>query len=251
MYEALFGILVFCLLAAASLGVLFYHRRLPQRLWQDDTVSTVRLIAGFFTVMTSLVLGLMINSAKNTYEAIDRNVHDYAMQIILLDRALRNYGPETEPAREPLITYVARIVNDTTPDGGDRPISNRLSEHLLVEIGVQLRGLTSPNNDQIALMQDARQHLSRVIELRWTLLEQSEGKIPSPMIVMLVAWLMLIFGSHGFLAPRNGIIVGSFVLSAVLIAGTIYLILDMNVPFRGAIQVSPDPLHRAYQEMKS
>ncbi|CCV15159.1 DUF4239 domain-containing protein [Mesorhizobium sp. STM 4661] len=61
---------------------------------------------------------------------------------------------------------------------------------------------------------------------------------------------MLIFGSFGFRAPRNPIVIGSFVLAAALIACSLYLILDMNVPFSGPIQISPAPLQRALAEMK-
>jgi hypothetical protein len=37
---------------------------LPAYYRHDDTLNVVRLIANIFVVMTSLVLGLMINSAK-------------------------------------------------------------------------------------------------------------------------------------------------------------------------------------------
>ena len=45
--------------------------------------------------MTSLVLGLLLNSAKNTLKSTDRNVHAFATELILMDRTLRQYGPET------------------------------------------------------------------------------------------------------------------------------------------------------------
>jgi hypothetical protein len=43
---------------------------------------------------------------------------------------------------------------------------------------------------------------------------------------MLVAWLMLIFGSFGYRAPRNHIVVTTLVVSAALVAVALYLILD-------------------------
>ena len=44
--------------------------------------------------------------------------------------------------------------------------------------------------------------------------------------------------------------VTSFVLSAALIAATIYLTLDMDIPFSGTVQVPPAPLERAMAEMQ-
>jgi len=249
MHEALVGVTIFVCLAGAALCSLAIYHRFPDRHRQDDTNAIVRLIANLFVVMTSLVIGLMINSAKNTFESIDHNVHAYATQLILLDRTLRQYGPETSAVREPLGAYVQRVVSDVMPQGETPVIANRLSEHLLTEVGDRLSTMTPPDAAHGALLQDARQHLQKVLEQRWILIEQSEGTIPLPLIVMLVLWLMLIFGSFGFRAPRNAVVVGSFVLAAALIAGSLYLILDMDVPFSGPIQISPAPLERALTEI--
>ena len=70
------------------------------------------------------------------------------------------------------------------------------------------------------------------------------------MIVMLVAWLMLIFASFGYRAPRNAVVAASFIGSAALIAAAIYLIIDMDVPFSGPIQVSAKPLQRVLVEIQ-
>lgn len=76
-------------------------------------------------------------------------------------------------------------------------------------------------------------------------MEQAEGSIPAPLLVMLVAWLILIFGSFEYRAPQNLVVVATLVLSAALIASTLYLILDLDGPFSGPIQISPAPLQRA------
>jgi len=120
----------------------------------------------------------------------------------------------------------------------------------LTEIGTRLNALTLSDATHGPLLQDARQRLQKVLEMRWVLIEQSEGAIPWPLIAMLVAWLALIFASFGFRAPKNVITVATYVVSAALIAGAIYLILDMDVPFSGPIQISPAPLERALAELQ-
>ena len=67
------GVLAFLSMMGAALLGRFDKTRLPSEHLQDDTSSMVRLVASLFVVMTSLVLGFMINSAKNTYEANNRN----------------------------------------------------------------------------------------------------------------------------------------------------------------------------------
>jgi hypothetical protein len=249
MREGIVAIAIFACLAAASLGSLAIYHKLPAHHREDETNAVVRLTANLFVVMTSLVLGLMINSARNTFESIDHNIHAFATELILMDRTLRQYGPGTDDIRELLVAYVERGVRDVTPKGETPTVANRLSELLLNEIGNRLTALTAQDTEHTALLQEARQHLQKVIEMRWVLIEQSEGAIPAPLIVMLVAWLVLIFGSFGFRAPCNAIVVGSFVLSAALIAASLYLIMDMDIPFSGPIQISRAPLERALAEL--
>ncbi|UCI06501.1 DUF4239 domain-containing protein [Mesorhizobium sp. B1-1-8] len=250
MGEVLTGVAIFVCLAGAALVSLVIYDRFPEHHRQEDTNAVVRLAANLFVVMSSLVLGLMINSAKNTFETIDHNVHSFATQLIILDRALRQYGPETAPARASLNAYLQRLVDATSPVQKTPAVANRLSELLLNKVGDELAELTPPEAKHAAALQGAMQQLQRVIEQRWVLVEQSDGIIPVPLIALLVAWLTLIFASFGFRAPRNGTVVGTFIVSGALAASAIYLILDMDTPFSGPIQVSPAPLQRALAELK-
>ncbi len=113
-----------------------------------------------------------------------------------------------------------------------------------------LKAIEPRDRERIALWQAARQQHQKLLELRWVIVEQSEGTIPAPILVMLVAWLMLIFASFGFRAPRNAVVVASFLVASALMAAAVYLIIDMDAPFGGPIQVSAAPLERAVAEMQ-
>jgi hypothetical protein len=43
------------------------------------------------------------------------------------------------------------------------------------------------------------------------IVEHAEGTVPTAIIAMLVAWLVLIFTSYGYRAPRNKVVVITFV----------------------------------------
>ena len=62
-------------------------------------LDVVRLVINLFVVMTSLVLGLLINTAKNRFDAINREVHMFATDLILLDRMLQLYGDDAGETR--------------------------------------------------------------------------------------------------------------------------------------------------------
>jgi len=146
------------------------------------------------------------------------------------------------------VTYTERAANSHwTAVGG---LSDKTSERLIEDVGTSLRALEPNRDPQLSIWNDMREQYRKVLELRWSLIEQAEGSLPRPLMLMVVAWLVLIFAVFGFRAPRNAVVVTGFIAAAALMGGAIYLIVDMDVPFQGPIQVSAAPLQRALTEMR-
>lgn len=245
MSEVTAGLLVFLCLTGAALGSLLFSPGLPARYRDAETVATVRLAAGLFTLMVSLVLGLTVNSARNAFESADHNEHVMSTEIILLDRALRRYGPDAQFARKQLVDYAKSQFEAPREEGQ----TGRSVEDSLDNVGNGLNALKPSDGRSSALWQDASRHFQRIVELRWTLLEQSDGTIPTALVIMLVAWLTLIFASFGYAAPRNAFVVMVLLVSALLISASLYLILDMETAFTGPIQVTSKPAQRTLLEL--
>jgi len=248
--EFLVAVIVFACLSAASLVAMLVTPSLPERHRHDETAAVVRLIANIFVVMTSLVFGLMINSAKNSYTAIDASVHAFGTNLVLIDRSLRSYGIHARDARASLAAYVEEAIAAPARVDDSTSAKPDTAGAALDRFGNALMSLDPADDYHADLLADIRQQYRRLYEQRWSIVEQSEGAIPMPLIAMLVTWLMLIFGSFGYRAPRNVVVVGSFLLSSALIAGAFYLVLNMDVPFSGPIQISDAPLRRALAEMR-
>lgn len=248
MNEVRIAVFVFICLLGASLGALFCYQRLPEHQRLDDTQKVLHLISNIFVVLTSLVLGLMITSAKTRFDAVNQDVHSYATKLILLDRMLLLYGPEAGDARQKLLVYTERAADGRwTAEGG---LSDQTSQKLLEDVGIRIRAIEPSRDPQLSIWNDIREQYREVLELRWSLVEQAEGSLPRPLMLMVVAWLVLIFATFGFRAPRNPVVVTGFIAAAALIGGAIYLIVDMDAPFEGPIQVSAAPLQRALTEMR-
>ena len=250
MNEVLVGVVTFVCLVVASIGSLELSAKLPARFRDADTERVVRLAANIFVVTTSLVLGLLLNSAKNTYESVDRNVHGLATDLILLDRSLRHYGPEAAEVRHALAADVQQALNSTWGKDGQRVLHDRAAEVLLDDVWNALAAIRPSDPVRSDLWRDAEANLQNVVKRRWTLIEESEGTIPTIFLIIMIVWLMLIFASYGFLAPRNAVTISSLIVAALLISASVYLILDMDVPFSGPIQISPAPLQRAAEQMR-
>lgn len=251
MREVVIDLLIFAGLLVACFGALELYARLPARYRQDDTFNVIRLVATIFVMMSSLVLGLMVNSSRNAFEVIDRDLRGYASELILLDKMLVDYGP-AEPARQALKAYLQQALQGSWPTESPAAATDRGAGQVLNEVGRKLHAITPGNDEQMALWQDARQQYRKLVERRWTLVGEAEGSRPGePFVVMVAAWLILIFASLGFRAPRNAVVATTFLLAAILISGVLYLILNMDRPFSGLIRVSPAPLERALAEMRA
>ena len=57
---------------------------------------------GLLATLSALVLGLLIASAKSSFDAQRTGLQQLSTNLILLDRSLKFYGPETKEAREQL-----------------------------------------------------------------------------------------------------------------------------------------------------
>src|SRR5216683_7808365 len=85
-------------LACISAGVLFgmfLRKALPEHHLSGDAKDVVRLGTGLIGTIAALVLGLLIGSAKSSYDTQSTQIKQLTANIILLDRFLEEYGPET------------------------------------------------------------------------------------------------------------------------------------------------------------
>ena len=205
------------MMGAALLG-LFSKTRLPSEHLQDDTRSVVGRVANLFVVMTSLVLGLMMNSAKDTFETNNRDIRTLATELILLDRTMRALGPEAEDARRHLVEYV-----QTSLKGANVLEEDPQAEASLEAAGTSLRAIRVSDGQKVALWNDARQLYRQVVRQRWVVIDEYGGTIPPLLITMVILWLAIIFASFGYRAPRNTSVTASFFLSAArFLLGTFF-----------------------------
>ena len=81
--------------------------------------------------------------------------------------------------------------------------------------------------------------------MRWLEFEQADSAISAPMLYILTLWLSILFVSFGLFSPSNGTVVAALMLAALSVAGAIYLILELNTPFSGLMQISDAPFVNA------
>src|SRR5438876_7264568 len=114
------AILFVCLVGAAWLGRRV-RRYLPENHLSADSKDAVKLAMGLVATMTALVLGLLVSSAKGTYDTARSEVIQMAAKIAFLDRVLGLYGPEAADARAGIHEAVEEAVRQMWPEEADVP----------------------------------------------------------------------------------------------------------------------------------
>jgi hypothetical protein len=107
---ALAAIIFALLLAGIFVGALL-RKALPQTHLSKDTQDVVRLGAGLIATISGLLLGLLIASAKGSYDTESTQVKQITADVILLDNLLAKYGPEASSIRNQMRNAIEPFVD--------------------------------------------------------------------------------------------------------------------------------------------
>ncbi len=237
-----------CVLGGALLG-LFLRTVLPEHhLSRDSKDLVMNMVVGLMAVMVALVLGLVISSAMDSYAGHRRKIEELSADIILLDRIMAHYGPETRGSRDLLRQSVASALDQIWPENASRhaQLEPRAGYERLYD---KIQDLSPQNEIQRSLKAQALEIGTKLAQTHWLLAEQNGRSIPMEFMLVLVFWLTIIFVSFGLYAPDNKTVVAILFLCALSVTVAVFLILELDQPFEGLIQVSSAPLRYALSHL--
>ena len=241
-------IVLACIFGGALLGMAL-HLILPEHHLSPDSKDVIKLGMALTSMMSALVLALLINSAKSSYDAQRNEVRQISANVILLDRVLAVYGPETKTARGLLRNTVAQMIARTWPDSQSKGTELNPNAAAGEDFYDAIQGLSPQNEVQRSLQAQALRMCIDLGQTRWLLFEQAGSSIPMPFLVLMVFWVTVIFLSFGLFAPRNATVVATIFLCAFSVSGAIFLILELDRPFGGLIEISAAPLRNAFAHL--
>jgi len=245
---AISSIVFACVFGGALLGM-FLRVVLPQGHLSDASKDVVKLGMGLVATMSALVLSLLISSAKNSFDALSGEMTRASSKIILLDRTLALYGPETKEARDLLRSSVAGVLDRMELKESANPSQLRASTREVDGLYEKIQELLPKDDKQRAIQARALGILISLQETRWLIYEQESTSISMPMLIILLSWLTTLFISFGLFAPMNGTTVTALLVSAVSVSGAILLILELYSPYEGLIKISSAPLRAALTQL--
>ena len=105
-------------------GALFgsvIRNRVPGHHLQDDSRDVIKLATGMIATLVALVIGLLVTSSKSTYDQANGGVTQIGAKVIILDRLLSRYGPETKAIRTRIKEGMATSIEQLWPADGLNP----------------------------------------------------------------------------------------------------------------------------------
>jgi len=240
-----------CITTGAVIG-LQIGAMLPKDHIASDSKDTLKITSGMIATLVALVLGLLVASAKNSFDTVNAESVNAGSKLIYLDHLLARYGPETKPARQVLRNSIIESITRMWPEE-----NNGMSGTQALEKGGRgvegvldtLDGLTPTTDSQRQLIAQARQICGELHQSRWLAIEQEQNTLPTTFLIVLLCWLTMLFISIGLFAPRNITVFMSLLFCAISFSTAIFLIVELSRPLDGIMKISSAPMRKVLEHL--
>ena len=108
-----------------------------------------------------------------------------------------------------------------------------------------LQALSPSTEAQRFAQAQALQLGTDILQTRMMFFEQSVSPVPWPFVVILISWITVLFLGFGLFARLHMTVACALLIGALSVSAAVFLILELNQPYSGFIQLSDAPLVRA------
>lgn len=243
------SLIIFASVFAAALVGMAVRRVVPEDHVGSDAKEVVRLATGLIATMAALVLGMLVSSAKSSYDARKNEVAEMSSEILTIDRSLAQYGSETGEIRSEFRQTVKAALERIWPSQTSQHFELRPGDHSAILVA-KLELLAPKNDIQAAAKAQIMTMVVRLRQTQWLMfLKTEQNAVPLPLLLILVSWLAAIFVSFGLFAPPNTTVIATLLLGALVVSSAIFIILEMYRPFGGVLRISPTPILEALSQI--
>jgi hypothetical protein len=241
------GLTVFACVFGGTLFGMYMGKKVAAHHLSADSKEVMKMALGIIGTLAALVLGLLLASAKSSFDAKGNGINQISADLILLDRALARYGPETRDARDLLRNALAADIHQVWPEEKLQMAKLDTSEARagLEAVEGRVQDLSPRTDAQRGLQSRALSIIGEIGQERVLNLERIKTTIPIPFLIVLVWWFTIIFACLSLFAPRNALVVVIMFACALSVSAAIVLILELDSPYEGVIRLSSAPLRNA------
>jgi len=224
------------------------RRHLPDDHLSGDSKDAVKLAMGLVATMTALLLSLLVSSAKGSYDTQRTEVIQMASKVAFMGRVLTAYGPEAAGVRVKFHDVAADIVHRMWP-GASGAVELTPNVSAADSLYSDIQALSPQDDKQRSLKAQAVSLAADLGQVRTLMLAQMTPSIPLPLLIVVGCWLLIIFFCFSLLAPPNLTTAFAMTTAAISVAGAIFLIMELDLPFSGIIRISNAPMQSALNQL--
>jgi len=228
-------------------------KHFPSEHLAANSAETVRIGSSRIATLTAVVLGILVGSASTVYRMASEGITQGGAELILLDRNLKNWGPETAPIREDLKQYVQATIKAIWEKGKDKDQAGyeaSVRATAIAHVVDSIRQLSPKNLEQEILFSRIISLSQQILQTHWTLIERESNGLPGMFLAVLLLWMATVSFTQGLFSPLNPTVIAILAIYALSVAGAIFLIDEMSRPFNGYMKVPVSPLHYTLKQIE-
>jgi hypothetical protein len=244
-------VIVVCCCASATIGIVL-HSKLPDDHLDSESKDVVKLVMGVIATMVALVLGLLIASAKSTYDVQSTEIQKLAADIVQLDRILMVYGPETRDARNLLRQAVSEAHDRIWPVEDHHQAADldpSVSRRDVIAFDGLVENLSPTTDGQRHAQGAALALVGGLSQTRILMFEQISGSVSLPLLVVLISWISVLFVGFGLFARAHITIAVTILVGALSVASAVFLILELSQPYQGFMRIPDTSVQVALEQI--
>lgn len=239
------GLAAFVTVAGAGLAGLAMN--LDEERRSDESKGAITFAQGSLATLSALVLGLLINGANDHHRTQGARMTQLVSGVLILDRHLIDYGPESHAARQSLL-HAAEEAEAQIWGVGEHRSLFRANPGVLAAI----LALQPATPQQAFLQQQSLQQLMEMFRGISSLLTADQGIDSRDLLIAtVVVWYALLFFAMGLFARPNIMGVAAVLVGSMAVASAVLMVVELDRPFDGLFRISSDPLHAAIAVMRA
>lgn len=242
--------LSFLSIFGSALAGIVVKDKIPEHHLSAESKTIIEAARGVVIGLAALTLGLLIATAKTSFDTKETELKESAARLIALNRLLLKDGSAAEKARASLRQVASNSIATLERIGKEGMNHKEIGGQGIDNLISALMELPEQNANQSWIKSTALTLGNEIAVSRWKIYQGSTSTVSPLFLLVLIFWLMTIFFSLGLIAPFNLLVICALLTASLSMTGAILLTLEMDQPYGGLIQLPTEPLKMALQQFR-
>jgi hypothetical protein len=215
----------------------------------ENSRDMIGSMLGLLSLLLALVLGTLIGNTYYFSTGQQSQLQSMMSSIVMMDKALGEYGPETKPLRDGTKAALQRIYEDIWVKGTVDPEKISVGGALKAQAPFEkaLNALDAKTPEQKAALASAQAKYQAFLSTRIMMALQLAVPFSQALLTIVIIWAMLLFLGYGLLSRHNLTTVCTLALGSTSVAFAIFMIVELAEPYSGLFRISPAALEQTIQ----